>query len=127
MFNFLLNSDEQLLFEIAFNIPVKLNGILIRGVSLDTAPKTIHLFINQPSMTFDDTSVLKASHRFEMSSLEHNEPLPIWKFTGVTSLAIFVEDNQGEGEVTEVLGITPLGIAPNAANVGDLQKDTNKE
>jgi len=60
--------DEQLLFHWKFNELINLEGISISTPKPDgdRAPKTIKLYVNQPTMTFDDVDSLPPAQIIEV-------------------------------------------------------------
>ena len=46
------DTDEQLLIHINFSQAVRLSGIVIKSTVGDAAPKTVKLFVNQPTIGF---------------------------------------------------------------------------
>lgn len=88
----------QLLINIHFNQKVKINGIGIKAKEGDTsAPKTVKLYANRASMGFSDTDSVPSSQEISLTPTQLNGealPLKLVKFTNVTMLSIFIQDNQ---------------------------------
>ncbi|KAB5556356.1 hypothetical protein DKX38_007265 [Salix brachista] len=114
------DADEQLLIHIPFNQVIKLHSIAIKGPEED-GPKTVKLFSNKEHMGFSNVNDYPPSDTIVLSpDTLKGKPvvLKYVKFQNVRSLAIFIEDNQLESEITKVQKISLFGttfcIAPNA-------------
>ena len=96
------DADEQLLLNIPFSQVVKLHSIAVAGSPDDSgafAPKTIHLYVNRPSMGFSDCESTKPTQTIELASADETTvDLAYVKFQNVHTLSVFIADNQGDEE-----------------------------
>lgn len=123
------DADEQLLVNINFNQKVKITGIVVKGPSDGSAPKTVKLFTNRNSMGFSDTDSVPVTQEIVLTpSQVTGEPiaLKLVKFQGVNILSIFIEDNQGDTESTKVQKIALFGSGGEVFNVADIKKVEEK-
>ncbi|KAF4450736.1 hypothetical protein F53441_6179 [Fusarium austroafricanum] len=127
--------DEQLLMTVPFTAQIKLHSILIRTSPSDSAPKTLHLFINRDDLDFAAAEESDPVQTLELSQTSDLQEIPVKRalFGKVQRLVLFFADNFGDGDedVTRIsyLGFkgewTQLGRAPTniiyeaAANPGD--------
>lgn len=108
--------DEQLLLNITFNQAVRARTLLVRSSAGAQAPRKIKLFINQPSLGFDDIEDGRAvpAQEFELSEDDVSQgkkiALRYVRFQAVNSLHIFVESNQGGEELTRIDSIDVFGF-----------------
>ena len=98
------DADEQLLLVVPFTRKARLVGILFRGPGDGSAPRTVRLFANAPSMDFDDAEDALPDAEIilsERQSLGHDVVLlPQGPFLNLQSLTLFVVDNQAGSDVT---------------------------
>ncbi|CAK0785733.1 hypothetical protein CVIRNUC_008944 [Coccomyxa viridis] len=120
------DTDEQLLIHIPFNQAVKLSSWAIRSTgSKGHAPRKVKLFINKPSLGFSEAADFPAAQELTLSEADLEGkalPLKLVKFTNVTKLSIFVEDNQEEEEVTRIQKIVLYGSGGQTMNVNEIKK-----
>jgi len=118
------DADEQLLLFIPFNQVVKLHSLIIRGPP-EEGPRTLKLFANRQNMGFSNVNDFPANDTV-VASLENLEgkliPLKYVKFQNVRSLTLFVEDNQGGGEVTQLQKLSIIGSTVETTNMSELKK-----
>ena len=74
--------------------------------------QTVKLYVNKPSMTFDDTEDLPPTQVIELTGASATLPLQFVKFQCVTSLSVFIENNQADGDVTCLSKLQFVGCAP---------------
>ncbi|KAJ1504956.1 Thioredoxin-like protein 1 [Coelomomyces lativittatus] len=105
--------DEQLLITIAFNQAVKLHSIKFFQEEFETAPKRIKLFVNRTSMGFDEADSIEPVQTLDLTKNDFEETqatvLRFVKFQSVNILTIFVENNQSNGEITQLRGLKFIG------------------
>jgi len=118
--------DEQLLFIIPFNQAVKLHSMHIG--SAEGVPKTLKLWINRTSMTFDDVDSFPPTQTIELSSSDFKighvavVPLHFVKWQCVQSVTVFVENNLEGSDVTTVTKLQFAGMPIQTTNMNDLKK-----
>jgi len=113
--------DPQLLLYIPFNQPVKIHSINVVAPTDGRAPAAIKLYINQPHLDFESTEDFEPTQAINLGSgdvtVSSLLPLKFVKFQNVSSISVFVESNQSDGDkdttVIERLRIigSPLGVA----------------
>ncbi|ETW85649.1 thioredoxin-like protein [Heterobasidion irregulare TC 32-1] len=113
----LSDADEQLLLNIEFNQVVRVRSIVIQSSILAQAPKSIKLFVNRPSLGFDDVEDAQepeAAQVLELTEEQVKEGKPIQlrfvRFQAVNSLHIFVASNQGGEDETRIDAVDVFGI-----------------
>ncbi|KAG5244986.1 PITH domain-containing protein [Salix suchowensis] len=118
------DADEQLLIHIPFNQVIKLHSIAIKGPEED-GPKTVKLFSNKEHMGFSNVNDYPPSDTVVLSpDTLKGKPvvLKYVKFQNVRSLAIFIEDNQSESEITKVQKISLFGTTVETTDMKSLKK-----
>jgi PITH domain len=124
------DADEQLLVHIAFKEFVKIKSIKFvefnGGLDPESNPSKVHLFVNRENMGFEDCDDVDPTQTLHLTSedlKEGAEPIALRYvlYQRVTSLTIFVEDNQG-GEVTALGGIKLYGRPTDNVNMADFKK-----
>ncbi|THG99051.1 hypothetical protein EW026_g3232 [Hermanssonia centrifuga] len=108
--------DEQLLVNIPFNQSVRIRSIVIKSSVAAQRPRLIKLFINRPSLGFDDVQDSQEPDAAQVLELTEEQvlegkriPLRFVRFQNVGSLHIFVASNGGDDE-TRIDGIDVFGI-----------------
>lgn len=114
--------DEQLLVNLTLAQPSKIHSIRLGGPDLDSAPKTVKLFVNRTALSFDDVEDLPPTQTLTFRGQSATLPLQFVKFQSVNTLAIFIEDNQSDGEVTKVSHLSLIGTPLHTTNMNDLKK-----
>lgn len=111
------DADHQLLLTLVFSEPVNLAALRVAATG-EEAPARIKLFVNKPSMGFDDAESENATQEAQLeleSAPQAVVRLAPAKFNTVHSLVIFVEENAGADETSvrylEVLGARARGGA----------------
>jgi len=123
--------DEQLLLSIEFQQPMKLHSLKIYGPS-DKGPKTVKVFQNQPrSLDFDSADSMEPAQMFELTEQDVKEgsivPFRYVKFQNVSNITLFIKDNLGGEEVTQVDYIGFIGSPVNATNMSDFKRVAGKK
>eukprot|EP00457_Paulinella_chromatophora_P002110 gb/GEZN01002114.1/.p2 GENE.gb/GEZN01002114.1/~~gb/GEZN01002114.1/.p2 ORF type:complete len:336 (+),score=38.07 gb/GEZN01002114.1/:1154-2161(+) len=126
-------SDEQLLFSLTFQAPIKLHSIGLQSLSDSRKPSIVKVWINKPTMDFADVEDSEPLQAWGLSK-EWNEVKddPVYKgqsrallstkfvkFQKVTNLTLFIEGNTGEENTTVVSRLRFFGV-PSAGL--DMQK-----
>lgn len=83
------------------------------STALSHAPKAIKLFVNNPTIGFDDASSSGGEQSFELTEAqaqgEEAVELRYVKFQKVLSLSVFIESNQGDEDETRIDSFEVLG------------------
>ena len=123
--------DEQLILSITFSQPVKIHSMKINAPSDGKGPKTIKLFVNQPSsVDFDQAERMEGVQKIDLTEedIDGNKiiPLRFVKFQNVTNLVIFVANNQGDEETTVLKYLKLIGIPLIATNMNEFKRVAGK-
>ncbi|OXA57289.1 thioredoxin-like protein 1 [Folsomia candida] len=118
--------DEQLILVYGFNQNVKLQSLKIKA-PVETGPKTLKLFTNQPkTLDFDSASSMTPVQEIilkeEDLSGESTVELRFVKFQNVSNLQIFVMDNLSGDETTEIESLTIYGTPVSTTNMTDFKR-----
>jgi hypothetical protein len=94
------SADEQLLMIVAFTGQVRLHSILLRTTATPSAPRTLKIFVNEDSMDFETASDKTPTQELSVSQTAEVQEIPVKRafFNTTRSLALFFEDNWGNGE-----------------------------
>ena len=119
--------DEQLILSITFSQAVKIHSMKINAPSDGKGPKTIKLFVNQPSsVDFDQAERMEGVQKIDLTEedIDGNKiiPLRFVKFQNVTNLVIFVANNQGDEETTVLKYLKLIGIPLIATNMNEFKR-----
>eukprot|EP00621_Florenciella_sp_RCC1693_P013149 CAMPEP_0182552904 /NCGR_PEP_ID=MMETSP1323-20130603/49215_1 /TAXON_ID=236787 /ORGANISM="Florenciella parvula, Strain RCC1693" /LENGTH=183 /DNA_ID=CAMNT_0024764617 /DNA_START=15 /DNA_END=566 /DNA_ORIENTATION=+ len=119
------DSDEQLLVHIQFNEVVKLSAISFVGPEDESAPLTIKVFANRLNLGFSDVEDLKAEQVLDLTPADmladSQTNLYAVKFTRVTSLTLFIEENNGD-DVSKLSGLKFFGQTVAGTNMSEFKK-----
>jgi len=101
------DTDEQLLFTVAFKSIVSVRNIKFVAPDDGSAPKKVKLFVNRLNMNFDDAEEQKAAQEFELSRDDVKESakpiqLDTLKFAKTDTVTVFVKSNQGSKDQTVI-------------------------
>ena len=123
--------DEQLIIRIGFNQNVKLHSLRIDAPA-DKGPKTIKLFINLPhTLDFDKADSMEPVQLLQLTEkdLTRKEPilLRFVKFQNVSSLQLFVKDNQTGAETTVIHHLALIGSPISTTNMSDFKRIAGKK
>jgi len=115
--------DEQLLFSIPFQQPVKIQSFLIKAPT-GCGPKSIKIFINRRNLDFSEAESLPSVQSFDLktSDFDRKIPLQFVKFQNVFSLTIFVKSNLGPADTTRIDFLSFFGSAIHETNMKNLCK-----
>eukprot|EP01096_Ripella_sp_DP13-Kostka_P000713 TRINITY_DN10828_c0_g1_i1.p1 TRINITY_DN10828_c0_g1~~TRINITY_DN10828_c0_g1_i1.p1 ORF type:complete len:177 (+),score=54.33 TRINITY_DN10828_c0_g1_i1:25-531(+) len=116
--------DEQLLITIPFRQPSKLHSIAFSAPDDGSGPRTVKLFVNQNSMSFEDGARTPTQEIVLTPEQLKGEVIPLRfvKFQNLSFLTLFVEDNQDGTETTTIQKIKLIGVTTKATNVSELKK-----
>jgi hypothetical protein len=99
--------------------------LIIRGPADGTAPKKVKVFVNKPNLSFDNCgkkATETVSLTAEQATGEDKIELDFTQFQNVRVISIFVDDNQGGGDVTNVSKIIVNGHPVHTTNMSELKK-----
>uniref|UniRef100_A0A0K0G2X2 Thioredoxin-like protein 1 (inferred by orthology to a human protein) n=1 Tax=Strongyloides venezuelensis TaxID=75913 RepID=A0A0K0G2X2_STRVS len=122
--------DEQLIMNIPFNVPIKLHSIFIKG-SGPRAPKTVKIFSNVPhTLDFDKALASEGVQSFDLDPKKLPEGeivnLRYVKFQNVQNIQIFIENNQGDEEVTVIQDLKFFGTPVTAVDMNNFKRVAGK-
>ncbi|KAF2650577.1 DUF1000-domain-containing protein [Lophiostoma macrostomum CBS 122681] len=94
------SADEQLIVVVPFTGQVRLHSILLRTSPTPSSPRTLHLFPNLDTLDFGTASELPPKQTLSISQTSEVQEIPVKRafFNTTRSLALFFEDNWGDGE-----------------------------
>jgi len=117
--------DPQLLIYVPFRQNVKLHSICFVAPEDGSGPRTVKLYVNNPSMDFQSVDV-PATQELVLSSEDLKEntltALKFLKFQNVASLTIFVEDNQGDKDTTIISRLRFIGQSHDSADMSQFKR-----
>jgi hypothetical protein len=128
------DTDEQLMLFIPFQASLKLHTIHLTSVADDDdeimRPKSIRLFSNRSNVLgFDEAEDTAATQVIEIQESDWDETthtakieLRYVKFQNISSIVIFVENGDGDGEKTRVDRIRLFGETGEKRAMGKLEK-----
>ncbi|KAI0028352.1 DUF1000-domain-containing protein [Vararia minispora EC-137] len=110
--------DEQLLLTIPFTQPVRIRSLIIKTASdVTQGPKVIKILINRRNIDFEDVQEGSESDVSQILVLTEDQvkegkriPLRFVRFQNVSSLHVFVESNQSDGNTTRIEALDIFGI-----------------
>ncbi|KAG0204496.1 Thioredoxin-like protein 1 [Mortierella sp. GBA30] len=118
--------DEQLIISVPFNQAVKLHSLKIIPKDIAHAPKTIKLYVNKLTLGFDEAESVQETQTivFTENDYEGNglTPLRFVKFQNVTSVILFVVDNLGDEETTQIQQLLFIGSSLDGTDMSALKK-----
>lgn len=122
--------DAQLLMTIGFNQLMKIHSLKVVADG-PKAPKTIKLFANLPnSPDFDSAESMTAVQEFTLTDEDMKEEsiinLKYVKFQSISSLTMFVKDNQGDEETTQIQRLLFIGSPVSTTNMNDFKRVAGK-
>ncbi|KAL7579017.1 hypothetical protein ACA910_019059 [Epithemia clementina (nom. ined.)] len=124
------DADEQAILHLAFTEFVKIKSIHFiafnNGVDPELNPSKIHLYVNRENLGFEDCDDVDPQQTLHLTSedlKETSDPIALKYvlYQRVSSLTIFIEDNQG-GEITALGGLRIMGRSVAGTNMAELKK-----
>mmetsp|Transcript_34647 Transcript_34647/g.84015 ORF Transcript_34647/g.84015 Transcript_34647/m.84015 type:complete len:190 (-) Transcript_34647:2513-3082(-) len=124
------DADEQLIVHIEFNQFVKIHSLKFtafnQGNEPENHPTVVKLYINRPNLGFEDIDDVDETQALELTAedlREGGDPilLKFVKFQRVSSLTIFIEDNDG-GDVSALGALNLFGKTVATTNMCDFKK-----
>jgi len=97
-----------------------------QGLEPENNPSKIHIYVNRENLGFEDCEDVDPTQTLHLTTEDLREgadpiPLKFVRYQRVTSLTLFVEDNQG-GEVSALGGIKLFGRPVESTNMADFKK-----
>ncbi|XP_022084619.1 thioredoxin-like protein 1 [Acanthaster planci] len=122
--------DEQLIITVGFIQNVKLHSLKITGPE-GFVPKTVKIFINQiKTLDFDKAEKSEAVQVLDLTKDDVLEdvviPLRFVKFQNVSSVTLFVRDNQGMEDTTRIRHLAFIGLPISTTNMGEFKRISGK-
>ncbi|KAG0358563.1 Thioredoxin-like protein 1 [Podila minutissima] len=118
--------DEQLIISVPFNQSIKLHSIKIVPKDIAHAPKTVKVYVNKLTLGFDETDSVEETQTIVLSEKDYEGngliPLRFVKFQNVNSVILFVEDNLGEEETTQIKQLIFVGSPLDSTDMSALKK-----
>lgn len=123
--------DEQLLLTLEFQQPARIASLQFFAPA-DSGPKRVRLFINYPgSLDFDKAASMQSVQDVLVEPRHLGGEalaLKFVKFQNVQTLHLFVQDNQGGGEVTRLRHLVINGSTiGGATDMGQFKRVAGKE
>lgn len=123
--------DEQLIINVGFNQAVKIHSLRLEGPA-DKGPKTVKIFINQPrTLDFDQADGMEPIQQVDLTPDDVKEggmiPLKFVKFQNVLSITLFIRDNQGSTETTQIDYVGFMGSPVCTTNMGEFKRVAGKK
>lgn len=123
--------DEQLIITLQFTQTVKLHSLKLYAPE-ENGPKTIKIFQNLPnSLDFDQAESNEPAQSFELSPTDLKEgsliSLRFVKFQNVSSVTVFVKDNQNGSETTQIDYLGFVGSPTATTNMQDFKRVAGKK
>ncbi|KAF9286555.1 hypothetical protein BGZ68_002798 [Mortierella alpina] len=118
--------DEQLIISVPFNQSVKLHSIKIVPKDIAHAPKTIKLYVNKLTLGFEDADSVEETQTVVLSEKDYEGngliSLRFVKFQNVTSVILFIVDNLGDEETTQIQQLQFIGSSLDGTDMSALKK-----
>jgi len=128
--------DHEMILVLPFREKVKIKslGFVCRtvpstsGITPDSCSgvKTVKIFINQPSYTFDDCKSCPPTQVLEFNEKQIKDgvslPVKFVKFQNVDSITIFIESNQKDSAVTYLNSVLIAGMPVIGLNMNNIKK-----
>jgi hypothetical protein len=120
--------DEQLLISVPFNQSVKIHSIKLVIKDIAHAPKTIKLYANRLDLGFDETDSIEETQIIELSEKNYEKdggaivPLRFVKFQSITNLVLFIVDNLGGEETTQIKELIFIGSPVETTKMENFKK-----
>jgi len=123
--------DEQLIINLGFTQALKLHSMKMLCQN-DNGPKSVKLFINQPhTLDFDSASSMEPVQMLELTKDELKDgaviPLKYVKLQNVTSLTLFVKDNQNGDDTTQIDHLSIIGSPVGTTNMSEFKRVAGKK
>lgn len=123
------DADEQLLLHVEFREFVKIKAIQFvafnNGIDPESNPSKVHLYVNRENLGFEDCDDVDPEQTLHLTAEDLKEGatpinLKYVLFQRVSTLTIFIEDNQG-GEITALGALKLYGQSVAGTNMADFK------
>lgn len=118
--------DEQLIISVPFNQAIKLHSLRIIPKDIAHAPKSVKLYVNKLHLGFDETDSVEETQLITLTEKDYEGngliSLRFVKFQNVTSVILFVEDNLGDEETTQIKQVVFIGSPLDGTDMNALKK-----
>ncbi|KAF8945723.1 Thioredoxin-like protein 1 [Haplosporangium gracile] len=118
--------DEQLIISVPFNQAIKLHSLRIIPNDTAHAPKTVKLYVNKLHLGFDEADSVEETQTITLTEKDYEGngliSLRFVKFQNVTSVILFVEDNLGDEETTQIKQLVFIGSPLDGTDMSALKK-----
>lgn len=122
--------DEQLIISVSFNQAVKIHSLKLKAPA-KLGPKTLKIFINQPrTIDFDQAESSTAVQDLVLEPKDLDGELVnlrYVKFQNVQNVQIFIKDNQGGGELTQLDYLGFIGSPISTTKMEDFKRIAGKK
>lgn len=123
--------DEQLIIRIEFTQAIKLHSLKLQGPT-DKGPKTVKVFQNLPNtLDFDSAMRNEPTQTLELTEDDLKDgtvvQLRFVKFQNVSSITIFIKDNQSGDEITQLDYLGFIGSPVSTTNMADFKRVAGKK
>ncbi|XP_038076953.1 thioredoxin-like protein 1 [Patiria miniata] len=123
--------DEQLIINIGFIQNVKVHSLKITGPE-GFVPKTVKIFVNEiKTLDFDTAERSEPVQELNLTKDDVGEdvviPLRFVKFQNVSSVTLFVKDNQGMEDTTRIGHLAFIGSPVNTTKMGEFKRISGKK
>lgn len=120
------DTDEQLLIYIPFMQPIKIHSLCFQAPTDGRAPQTVNLYANARNMDFQSVDSAPATQEITLQTEDIAGdkliPLRFVKFQNVSSITIFVENNQGGEPTTAIQRLRFIGQTQAATNMNEFKR-----
>ncbi|OQR95566.1 hypothetical protein THRCLA_07760 [Thraustotheca clavata] len=117
-------ADEQLIIHLEFKEAVKIHSISLKAPNDDTAPRKLKLFVNRTNLGFSDVADIEPVQQIDLTQEQLDAgkaiELRFVKFQRVTSLTLFIEENNG-GEISTLSSLHLYGESIAGTNMNELK------
>lgn len=123
--------DEQLIMRIEFNQAIKLHSLRLQAPA-EKGPKTVKVFQNLPNtLDFDSADRNEPTQTVELTEDDLKEtsviPLRFVKFQNVSSITLFIKDNQSGEEITQLDYLGFIGTPVSTTNMAEFKRVAGKK
>ncbi|XP_069102295.1 thioredoxin-like protein 1 [Argopecten irradians] len=123
--------DEQLIINVEFNQSVKLHSLKMYGPA-ENGPKTVKVFQNLPnSLDFDKAENMEPTQTLELTPDDVKEGtlinLRFVKYQNVKCITLFIKDNLGGTETTQLDYLGFVGSTAASTNMSDFKRVAGKK